>query len=136
ADAEVHAIRRPLLAQLFDARAKRAAETDEIRAFLLKDDEAGRVFAVDPEGAVGTGRRHLDVRDVAKQHRARGIDTQLAERSDAFGPAVEHDLPAAAVPLGAAEVTQPLHRLTEQPRDHLGANAERRAALGIDPYRH
>ncbi len=133
ADTEIDAIRRPLGAQRVDARTQRAAEPDQVRAFLLKDDQPRRIRAVDTKRTVRARGRHLDVGDMAQQHGACRVDAQLAERRDTLRLAVEHHLPAPPVALGAAEMLQPLHRLAE-PRCHrLGPNAERGAAFGVDP---
>src|SRR5690606_40530743 len=111
-------------AELLDALAQRASEPHEVLAFLLKNDEPGRIGAVDPERAVDARGRDLDVGDVTQQHRPRGIDPELAERRDAAGAPVEHDLPAAAVPLGAAEIAEPLHGSAEVGRASCRAGAE------------
>ena len=136
ADREIDAVGPELFAQIVETLAQRNAEPHEIRAFFLEDDEPRRLAAVDAERALGACHAHLDIGHVPQQHGSSGIETDLAERRDAAGPPVEHDLPAAAVLLAAAEVAQPPHGLAQDPRDELRPYAEGRAAVGIDPDRH
>src|SRR5690606_5311971 len=113
ADRETDAVRRELFAELGDACAQRAPEPDQVRAFLLKHDEADRVLAVDAKRVLHARDAHLDVRHVLELDGPLAVDADFAERGDAAGPAVEHDLPALAAALAAAEVAQPPDRLAQ-----------------------